>query len=279
METAAIAVPAEGWCTYTDHFNYSCVYLATLNTTLYCIRCIITSLVCIYYVAASLHPGALEHHSELVWRLVLVVTLAVPAARHFWLTSKQLNGHTVRRAQQRRAVYSPRRLTRHWLFVLVIASVCTKVKVCIRAGAFERAHHSSWPLRAVLQAGAGFLTDPPAKLMVWSLKQTDPPRTMTRTGSPQFPSRVFVNSHVCARGSQIFALVCINTAFCLRCERHDNTRHAARARWAGEWERVENEMKGWMGLTPLPNYIITRELVKNTSFHSAERRPWRVAEP
>lgn len=66
METAAIAVPAEGWCTYTDHFNYSCVYLATLNTTLYCIRCIITSLVCIYYVAASLHPGALEHHSELV---------------------------------------------------------------------------------------------------------------------------------------------------------------------------------------------------------------------
>lgn len=120
-----------------------------------------------------LHPCILvplEHHSELVWRLVLVVTLAVPAARHFWLTSKQMNGHTVRRAQQRRAVYSPRRLTRHWLFVLVIASVRTKVKVCIRVGAFERAHHSRWPLRAVLQAGAGFLTDPSAKLMVWFFK-------------------------------------------------------------------------------------------------------------
>lgn len=47
----------------------------------------------------------------------------------------------------------------------------------------------------------------------------------------------------------------------------------------GRVGRVENEMKGWMGLTPLPNYIITRELAKNTSFDSAERRLWRAAEP
>lgn len=90
------------------YFTLNLFWYNVKNSKIQGVKSVITLLVYIFFVAISLHPGVLEHNRELVWRQVLLVTLAVLAARCFWVTTNKWMD-TLSRVQERPRMATMRR--------------------------------------------------------------------------------------------------------------------------------------------------------------------------